>query len=633
MTIEQSAASASTPRGSQGNLARKLIIAFSCVFLLSGVVGLFSMARMMGASDKVKELVSNDMELSLICADMMRQAQAVARSSDLYRASLDKKDIQQANEGLKQLGAALLKAQAFIELHPSERLDPLFLRTVTKLKESRSEWLTLIEGTGIEYNKVKFAASGANSQASLLSSSIAAVIKGLEGEPAQPKASAQFATAARLLAEIQADSMEFQHGNPSVVLATTLGKLDELERALAASTPFLREGIEQEMNGELSQLTKDYRSNLELLRQSRDAAEEIDRRRSALTSKLLESLRKVLDTANTKARDLAGESVAETNQAGRLLLIGAIACVVMAVVLMLGVMQAIAKAMQPVAIAIGRDGDQLISAASTQQKALRQIESSLTEISSATEQNAQLSEMLGQVAARSTEQCRSSTQQMGQLRTEASKANETAVLQQRTMEELQRGNKEVVQIMRTIDDIAFQTNILALNAAVEAARAGEAGAGFAVVAGEVRRLAHHAATESKRTSEQMTVSDVRIRQGAASAADVTRQMEGVRLKSDTVDGSLRRLLADSERLDHDAMAIKDGATRQRQMLQHVEAQLRDIRQLSENNVAMAEEAREAAQRLGSEAEFLARAGGLLGLPVRLLKSYWEKVHARGSSRG
>jgi methyl-accepting chemotaxis protein len=79
-----------------------------------------------------------------------------------------------------------------------------------------------------------------------------------------------------------------------------------------------------------------------------------------------------------------------------------------------------------------------------------------------------------------------------------------------SMNAIERSSKEVVGVLKNLDQIAFQTNILALNAAVEAARAGAAGSGFSVVADEVRSLARRAADSARQSAEivEKTIADV-----------------------------------------------------------------------------------------------------------------------------
>ena len=84
-----------------------------------------------------------------------------------------------------------------------------------------------------------------------------------------------------------------------------------------------------------------------------------------------------------------------------------------------------------------------------------------------------------------------------------------------SMVDISNASRETSKIIKTIDEIAFQTNMLALNAAVEAARAGESGAGFAVVADEVRSLAQRAAEAAQITADLTEIIVNQVNEGAA----------------------------------------------------------------------------------------------------------------------
>ncbi|MFQ7450321.1 MAG: methyl-accepting chemotaxis protein [Flavonifractor plautii] len=107
------------------------------------------------------------------------------------------------------------------------------------------------------------------------------------------------------------------------------------------------------------------------------------------------------------------------------------------------------------------------------------------------------------------------------------------------MDDIYSGQKDIGQIIDTIENIAFQTNILALNAAVEAARAGSAGKGFAVVADEVRSLASKSDQAAKQSKAIIETSLSHVERGKSLAEEVSSSMQTnrcLRLRGDFLHG-------------------------------------------------------------------------------------------------
>jgi methyl-accepting chemotaxis protein len=127
------------------------------------------------------------------------------------------------------------------------------------------------------------------------------------------------------------------------------------------------------------------------------------------------------------------------------------------------------------------------------------------------------------------------------------KGNEFLKLLRQAITEFSESSGKIGRITRTIDEIAFQTNILALNAAVEAARAGESGVGFAVVADEVRSLAHKSAAAARDTAGLIDASLQRADEGVTRLRNLDDVFDQILSRCTRLTESVAGVNASSER--------------------------------------------------------------------------------------
>jgi methyl-accepting chemotaxis protein len=160
------------------------------------------------------------------------------------------------------------------------------------------------------------------------------------------------------------------------------------------------------------------------------------------------------------------------------------------------------------------------------------------------------------------------------------------------MAEIQASSDQVAKIIKTIDEIAFQTNILALNAAVEAARAGVAGAGFAVVAEEVRGLAHRSTEAARETAGQIEQSITRTRNGSAIC---TRAAE-----------SFGAIVAQIRRVNELVSEIAASNTEQTRGIEHIRDAMTHTDKAVQASAAQSEETASAANQLSAQSTALKR---------------------------
>lgn len=156
-----------------------------------------------------------------------------------------------------------------------------------------------------------------------------------------------------------------------------------------------------------------------------------------------------------------------------------------------------------------------------------------------------------------------------------------------TMQDIEASSNKVVDIIGTIEGIAFQTNILALNAAVEAARAGEQGRGFAVVAGEVRSLAQRSATAAKEIKLLISDAANKVQTGSALV--------------ESAGSAMRDIVHAVQRVGGIMAEIDAASGEQSRGIEQVSQAVGQMDEVTQRNAALVEEAAAAAQSLEEQA--------------------------------
>ncbi|MDY6879081.1 MAG: methyl-accepting chemotaxis protein [Thermodesulfobacteriota bacterium] len=387
------------------------------------------------------------------------------------------------------------------------------------------------------------------------------------------------------------------------VFAPLIDRIKEPHRMIHDSGKLIDEKLRAgDYDGAMSLLHERVQPNIkqvtDILSECRSVVREMEKGQkeaqhvfASVTQRNLKDIQKLMHNASeTVEKNMVSQDVllSGASKLKALVSIVGILALIIGLALAFLIAKGLVNALSRIAGSLGEGSDQVASAsgevssssqslaegASEQAASIEETSSSLEEISSMTKQNA---ENAGQANTL-----------MKETNKIVSDANDSMSELNLAMEKISKTNDETQKIIKTIDEIAFQTNLLALNAAVEAARAGEAGAGFAVVAEEVRNLAMRSAQAAKNTAELIE-------------GTVKQVVEGAELATKTNDG-FSQVMESASKITELVGEIAAASNEQSQGIEQVNTAVAEMDKVVQQNAANAEESASASEEMNAQAE-------------------------------
>jgi hypothetical protein len=325
----------------------------------------------------------------------------------------------------------------------------------------------------------------------------------------------------------------------------------------------------------------------QLIADNADAAT-LARQRLSSANAVADAAGKARDTGMQRTVDTATLSSQKLANSSWTMILGLAIALVVAVAMAFGIIRNTNTTLSRVATSLDESASQVSSAASQVSSSSQSLAEGASEQAASLEETSSSLEEMSSMTRRNAENSQKANDLARETRGAADKGVTDMKDMTMAMEAIKVSSDDIAKIIKTIDEIAFQTNILALNAAVEAARAGEAGMGFAVVADEVRNLAQRSAQAAKETSAKIEGAIAKTTQGVAISSKVAKTLEEIVTRARQVD----ELVAE----------VATASREQSQGITQVNLAVGQMDKVTQSNAANAEESAAAAEELNAQAE-------------------------------
>jgi methyl-accepting chemotaxis protein len=582
-------------------IGKKIALGFGALILIAALLGAMAVFSMKSVQTQAQTLAEGYVPESQIASDLQNAFGKVVLNMRTYGLTAEQSYLDDARKALVEVHNQQAAAQKLSDEHP----ELVKLRAnLGELAPALTGYETLVDQTVAKNKDILAGRDRLNLAAAGFIANIDRLIAGQKAK--QENEIKTNAEAAKL--QQRADKLALANairgeGNaariavfksqamrdPTLIQEGLAGfevmdkKFDELQAMLVVQADI----------DELTQVKTDahnYRDAMKTTMDDNLALVELAKQRVAALNRVDALVNDTQDTGMKRTVEAANNSTQKLVAASWTMKIGLIVALLVAITIAFFIIRNSNQVLTNVAHALD-DGSNQVVAASGQVSAASQTlaEGSSQQASSLEETSSSLEEM-SSMTKRNSENARKANELAKEARTAADKGVGDMQTMAAAMDAIKISSDDIAKIIKTIDEIAFQTNILALNAAVEAARAGEAGMGFAVVADEVRNLAQRCAQAAKETSGKIEGAIVKTGQGV----DITIK----------VAAALNEIVNKVRQVDELITEVAGASREQTDGIAQINVAVSQMDKVTQSNAATAEESAAAAEELNSQAEVM-----------------------------
>lgn len=398
-------------------------------------------------------------------------------------------------------------------------------------------------------------------------------------------------------------------------VSASIVKLQKDQAELVAMDATLKDEAKDKLLLQISSAAAAYDQALQsIIDLKHERNDLIEKHLNQIAPKFTATLGRVRVSVTNFQGELAQRTKAEQSRNELLVLSSTLGCAILGIVAAWLIIRSITRPIAKIADFLVTESSNTHSAALTVAEVSQSMaDGASRQAASLEESSASLHEMAS-MTQRNTESAQSAKTLAAEARSTADAGARDMSAMKNAMTAIQVSSMEISKIIKTIDEIAFQTNILALNAAVEAARAGEAGAGFAVVAEEVRNLAQRSAQAARETATKIADASAKSEQGVSISGQVAASLDGI----------VERI----RQLDEMVGGIAQASKEQSEGITQLNQAVAGMDEITQSNAALAEQSASAAQEMQTQsAQVKSAVGDLMRMVNGALQEAASHSHA------